>query len=66
MSYTVFDFEQGCDQWFDARMGMITASKFKDVMAKGQGKTRKSYMYQLAGEMITGEREDSYSICPCL
>jgi len=61
MSYTVFDFEQGSDQWFDARMGMITASKFKDVMAKGQGKTRKSYMYQLAGEMITGEREDSYS-----
>ena len=52
--------EQGTDKWLDLRLGVITASKFKDVMAKGQGKTRKSYLYQLAAEIITGEREESY------
>lgn len=55
------DVEQGSQAWLDLRLGVITASKFKDVMAKGQGKTRKSYMYQLAAELITGQMEESYS-----
>lgn len=53
--------EQGTNEWLALRFGWVTASKFKDVMAKGQGKTRKSYMYQLAAEAITGEREESFS-----
>ena len=55
------DLEQGTPEWFALRLGVITGSKFKDVLAKGQGKTRKAYMYQLAAEMITGEMEESYT-----
>lgn len=55
------DLEQGTPEWFALRLGVITGSKFKDVMAKGAGKTRKSYMYQLAAELITGEMEESYT-----
>ena len=55
------DIEQGSGEWLSLRYGWITASKFKDVMAKGQGKTRKSYMYQLAAEAISDMRQESYS-----
>jgi putative phage-type endonuclease len=55
------DIPQGSDEWLALRFGWITASKFKDVLAKGQGKTRKSYMYQLAAEALTGERVETYS-----
>lgn len=61
-SYQIIkDIEQGSDEWLNLRLGMITASKFKDVIAGGQGKTRKSYMYQLAAESITGENADSFT-----
>lgn len=53
--------EQGSEEWFCARAGMPTASKFATVMAKGQGKTRAEYMRKLAGEILTGEPMDSYS-----
>lgn len=53
--------DQGTDEWLALRFGYITASKYKDVMAKGQGKTRKSYMLLLAAEAITGEQAESYS-----
>ena len=55
------DLEQGTPEWFALRLGVITGSKFKDVMAKGQGKSRKSYMYQLAAEMITDEMAESFT-----
>ena len=55
------DIEQGTEEWLNLRMGVATASKFKDVMAGGAGKTRKSYMYSLAAELITGQREESFS-----
>lgn len=53
--------EQGTEEWLQMRLGVATASKFKDVMAGGAGKTRTAYLYQLAAELITGEREESYS-----
>ena len=53
--------EQGSDEWIALRFGWITASKFKDVLAGGQGKTRKSYMYNIASEILTGERAESFS-----
>lgn len=59
------DIEQGSEEWLDARMGKLTASKFKDVIAKGRGnapsKTRQTYMYQLAAEILTGEREEAFT-----
>ena len=53
--------DQGTDEWLALRYGWITASRFKDVLSKGQGKTRKAYMYHLAAEAITGERAESYT-----
>lgn len=53
--------EQGSDEWKAIRLGIPTASRFKDVLAKGEGKTRTSYMYQLAAETLTGQTDESYS-----
>lgn len=55
------DIEQGSDEWLAMRLGWVTASRFKDVLSGGKGLTRKAYMYQLAAEAITGERQESYS-----
>lgn len=59
------DIEQGTEEWLELRRGKITASRIKEVLAKGRGnapsKTRQSYMYQLIAERLTGEIEDSYT-----
>ena len=57
----VYDCQQGSDEWFNVRLGKITASHFSDVMAKGTSKTRKDYMIKLATERLTGLPEASYS-----
>lgn len=57
----ISDIEQGSLDWHKLRYGWITASRFKDVMAKGQGKTRKTYLHQLAAEAISDMREEGYS-----
>ena len=55
------DIEQGTDEWRQVRAGIPTASAFKSILAKGEGKMRKTYMHKLAGEIITGEPAESYS-----
>lgn len=57
----VIDCIQGSEDWHEARRGKFTASCSSKVLAKGQGKTRKSYMLQLAAERLTGEPQDAYS-----
>lgn len=57
----IIDCEQGTDEWFAARLGVVTASKFKDVMAKGAGKTRRSYMIKLIAERLSGQAEQGYT-----
>jgi len=57
----IIECEQGSEDWFRARAGMPTASEFATVMAKGEGKTRRTYLYKLAGEIITGQPTESYS-----
>jgi predicted phage-related endonuclease len=52
---------QGTEEWLQARCGIVTASEMSSVLAKGQGKSRASYMYKLIGERITGEPTPSYS-----
>ena len=58
------DIEQGTEAWLEIRRGKVTASKMKDVMAKGRGKepskTRQKYMTQLLVERLTGQSEDFY------
>jgi len=59
------DIEQGTEAWHELRLGCLTASKFKDVMAKGRGnapsKTRESYMMQIIAEILTGEAQDTFT-----
>lgn len=61
----VYDCIQGSDEWREARCGIPTASRFSTVLAVGKGGgeslTRKKYMFQLAGETITGEPTESYT-----
>lgn len=57
----IFDCAQGSEEWHECRRGVVTASEFHKVLAKGDGKTRRSYMYTLAGERIAGRVELGYS-----
>ena len=57
----IFDCDQNSDEWLRVRCGIPTASAFKDVLAKGQGKTRRTYMLKLAGEIITGEPSENFT-----
>lgn len=56
--------DQGSLDWYKIRSGMPTASEFATVLASGKGGgesiTRKKYLYRLAGEIITGEPEETY------
>jgi predicted phage-related endonuclease len=61
MSLQIFDVAQNSDEWLRARMGIPTASAFSQVMAKGEGKTRRAYMLKLAGEIITGKPMENFS-----
>ncbi len=55
------DIEQGTDAWAALRLGIPTASEFKSILAKGEGKTRKTYMMKLLGERFTGLPADNYT-----
>lgn len=57
----IINCEQNSPEWFEARRGLPTASQFATVMAKGEGKTRRTYMMKLAGEIITGQPMESFS-----
>jgi hypothetical protein len=54
----VLDHPQGSEAWFEARLGLPTASHFATIMADGKdggpSLTRRDYLYRLAGEQITG------------
>lgn len=53
--------EQGSEEWIAARLGLVTASCFSDVMAKGEGTVRKKYMRRLVAERLTGSPTECYS-----
>lgn len=56
--------KQRTEEWFSARLGRVTASRIKDVMAKtktGVSASRQNYMIELLCERITGERAESYT-----
>lgn len=57
--------QQQSDSWWASRLGRATASRVKDIMAKGRGgapsATRQNYMMQLLCERLTGKREEGYT-----
>lgn len=55
---------QGSPEWFAARCGLATASRFGDVLAKiksGESAGRRNYRAQLVCERLTGVPSESYS-----
>ena len=59
------DLIQGSPEWLAVRAGKVTASRFKDILAKGVGnspsKTRQSYMLEVASEILTGQPAETYT-----
>lgn len=53
--------EQGTEEWHALRCGVVTASNFSKVLAKGKDKTRMAYMMEIAAEIITGLPVESFS-----
>lgn len=56
--------EQGTQEWFAQRLGKVTASRIKDVMAKtksGPAASRKNYMMELLCQRLTGNREEGFT-----
>lgn len=58
----IIDCVQGTPEWFAARCGIPSASNFDKILcANGNvSKQRIGYLYQLAGETVTGLTEESY------
>jgi putative phage-type endonuclease len=55
--------EQRTEEWHQARLGKVTASRVADVMAKtkaGYGASRANYMAELIVERLTGRPGDSF------
>ena len=66
MAVEVFDCEQGSPEWFACRLGIPTASEFSAILAEGKTKgspslTRRTYLYKLVAERLTGEPGDHYT-----
>ncbi len=57
----IIDCIQGTPEWYQVRLGRVTASCFGKAIAGGQGKTSKAYMLQLIAERLTNEQQESYS-----
>ena len=60
----IIDVNQGSEEWLRLRLGLVSASRFKDVMTNPRSKaelfsaTAKSYMLELIAEIITGEQKE--------
>ncbi len=54
-----FHMEQGSDEWYDIKRGIVSSSHFSDVLNKKTG--RKLYMRKVAGEILSGITESSFS-----
>ena len=55
--------EQRTEEWFQHRLGKVTASRISDVIAKtktGVSTSRQNYLIQLVSERLTGKKGDSY------
>ena len=55
--------EQRTEEWFQQRLGKVTASRISDVIAKtktGISTSRQNYLIQLVSERLTGKKGDSF------
>ena len=60
----IVEIEQGTDSWLLERAGNVSASCFHMIFtatgSRTTGETRKRYLYQLAGERISGAPEEGF------
>ena len=58
----IIDCEQCSPEWFKAKAGIPSAASFdKIITTKGEpSKQRTDYLYQLAAEVLSGEKAESY------
>jgi putative phage-type endonuclease len=58
----IVDCEQLSDEWFAARCGVPSASRFNKIVTTNGDRSKQAtaYMYQLAGERIIGKAEETY------
>lgn len=60
-NFTAHDAKQGTPEWLAARVGRVTASRAKDVLATiktGEAAARRDYRIQLVCERLTGQPQD--------
>lgn len=59
----ILDCEQNSPEWFKARAGIPTSSSFNKIVdSKGKrSKQRGKYLYECAGEVVSGEPKDTYN-----
>jgi hypothetical protein len=58
---TILTMEQGTPEWFAARLGRVTGSRAKDVLAtikSGEAAARRDYRVELVTERLTGQPQD--------
>lgn len=58
------EIEQGSPAWLHARLGLPTASRFKDIITPAKGdksKSYRTYLYELLAERLTGEPSESFT-----
>jgi hypothetical protein len=59
----ILNLEQGSEGWHRARLGIATASRFKDIITPAKGDksaSYKGYMYELIAEKLTKGKEDFF------
>jgi hypothetical protein len=63
----IHNVEQGTEEWFRLRLGMPSASKFKDLVTpKGKpSASGEKYMYELLAERLSGKRIERSSLSGC-
>lgn len=54
------NFSQGSDEWLQHKAGKWSASRAKDLMAKGQGKTRANLIADIVAERMTGRYTEGF------
>lgn len=56
--------EQGTEEWFNARLGRVTASRVQDIVARtksGYSAGRDNYLAQIVCERLTGKAPDTFT-----
>jgi len=55
----IINVQQGSPEWYAARVGLVTASRISDLLAKGRGSeesaSRANYRAQIIAERLTGQ-----------